>query len=237
MTDQEATFRLNQLEKDLARQQRDSEKECSELKQTCEKLKEKIQALENTRTVVFVVAAIFGIAGAWGLNALQTAKDSIEAVQRNISNLQPQVTELRDNGTKPILEAARAATTLAKNEIKTEADSQSNVAKAQIEASQKHVEESLQKVAPRLQSDIANLQRVAPKLQADVADLQKWNKKFVSIANKVDGRTERTGSSSKSGGDLWVHEVAEEAHKNGYNQVFYGITQGNILNAPSDTKK
>jgi len=77
-----------------------------------ERLQERVQALETTRTVVIAIAAIFGIAGSWGLVVLQ----KVSGMQTQVENLRAQVEQLQ-KGTQQIFDAERRAARLAEQDF------------------------------------------------------------------------------------------------------------------------
>jgi len=83
MADEDISYRVKDLENQLSRLDQQMAK--------VDKLQDTIQSLETTKNVLIAVAVIFGLAGAWGANALQAAKSDIVALQAPIQKFKDTV--------------------------------------------------------------------------------------------------------------------------------------------------
>ena len=180
MSEQEMAFRLTQLEKDVDRYRAACEKGQSEI----EKLRDRIQSLETIRTVVLSIAAVFGLAGAWGSHVLHS-------VQHDVGPLQSQGAELQ-KGTQPIFEAAGKAAAQANDIIDEHAREQVAQVHSRINA---FVGDAKSQIDAQAQQDsVLNLAK-------QVRRLNKWNDVMLSNAGYI------AGGFNAGLGDAWVKKV------------------------------
>jgi DNA repair exonuclease SbcCD ATPase subunit len=140
MPEQDASYRLRDAERQLERLEKEFEKYKEGSAAKIDRVQERVQTLETTRTVLIALAAIFGLAGSWGLIALQTAQSKISEMQAQVEQLQ--------KGAKAVFEAEQQAVSDAKREIQDTKERQL------VDFNSR-----LQEAAPRLQAQLNDLKQ------------------------------------------------------------------------------
>ena len=197
MTEPKFAFEIKDLEKGLARLQKDVDEQKAER----EKLRDKVERLETTRIVLITVAAIFGIAGAWGASILQS-------VQNRLATAQGQVADLQQKGTQPIIDAERKAVADAISEI-------SNAKEAQVEALNQQTSEAIEQGKSQVTataSQFSNEIRLIPQMKMRINALSAATDYLYSSASSA--RTFRNDPGEKPL-DWLSHVVAKstEVHQ------------------------